>query len=529
MNISELEEAITIEAGQKSWKEPPLKLSWPTLSKLCGNLLASDPDGSILLAHHSVLQFLQSCMSIPSIGGFHFQLDEAERYLGDTCMTYLNFADFETSLTTTPDSSTLQPLARPLDLGAHVLPALKRLPLHRGSRLTQLSDGCGFSLDAQLRTALATSRKAKTMPQFALLDYCRTNWYHHCAVFSQEDENHSELQELVLRKELPFHWRPWDPPNCSSPYPHWAIFCWAVFHAHVPLFQIWKKAASEREGRGSWKRLWETDGERLFCSACSSGHVCQVEMLLEGSSSRPADGFTNALVHAASSGHLPILERLIRENPDINGRATKASNRGMTPMQAAAKGGHLAVVERLLRESANVNAAAADSSGRTALQAAAEGGHLAVVERLLQESANVNAAAADSSGRTALQAAAKGGHLAVVERLLQEGANVNAAAANICGRTALQAAAEGGHLAVVERLLQESANVNAAAAESLGRTALQAAADGGHLAVVERLLQEGANVNAAAAVYSGRTALQAAADGGHLAVVGRLREAGGRE
>ena len=452
MNISELEEAITIEAGQKSWKEPPLKLSWPTLSKLCGNLLASDPDGSIFLAHHSILQFLQSCISIPLIGGFHFQLDEAERYLGDTCMTYLNFADFETSLTTTPDSRTLQPLARPLDLGAHVLPGLKRLPLPRSSRLQQLSDGGGFSIGAQLRTALATSRKAKSMPQFALLDYCRTNWYHHCAVFSQEDEKHSELQELVLRKELPFHWRPWDPPNCSSPYPHWAVFHWAVCHAHVPLFQIWKKAASEREARGSWKRLWETDGERLFCSACSSGHVCQVEMLLEGSSPRPADALSNALVHAALSGHLPILERLFRENPDINAQVTKASGRGMTPMQAAADGGHLAVVERLLQEGAIVNAAAVDYNGRTALQAAAEGGHLAVVERLLQESANVNAAAGRRWGRTALQAAAAGGHLAVVERLLQESANANAAATKGFGRTALQAAAHGGHLAVVGRL-----------------------------------------------------------------------------
>ena len=201
------------------------------------------------------------------------------------------------------------------------------------------------------------------------------------ALFNK-DEKHSTLQELVLRKELPFHWRPWDSPNCSSPYPHWVIFYWAVCHTHVPLLQIWKKAASEREARSSRKWLWETDGGRLICSACSNGNVCQVEMLLEGSSSRPADALSNALVYAASLGHLLILERLIRENADINAWATKASGHGMTPMQAAAEGGHLAVVERL-QEGANVNDMAFRGEG-TALQFADRGGHLAVVARLCE-------------------------------------------------------------------------------------------------------------------------------------------------
>jgi len=153
MSISELEEAATIKVGQKLWKEPPIKLSWPTLSKLCGNLLAfDDSNGSISLAHHSVLQFLQSCKTIPSIDKFHFQLDVADRYLGEICITYLNFADFKKSLTTTPNSSTLRSLARPLDLDLHVLPGLKKLHFQEGSsRLQRPLDKYNVSIEDQLR------------------------------------------------------------------------------------------------------------------------------------------------------------------------------------------------------------------------------------------------------------------------------------------------------------------------------------------------------------------------------------------
>ncbi|KAA8893899.1 hypothetical protein FN846DRAFT_764978, partial [Sphaerosporella brunnea] len=531
MNISELEEAATIVAGQKFWKEPSIKLNWPKLSKLCGNLLTwDDSDGTIFLAHHSVLQFQQTCASTPSIAQFHFELCDADRQLGEICITYLNFADFEKSLTTTPDSSTLRPLARPLDLGINVVPGLKKFYRpERSSRAQKPLDNCTFSVEEQLRTIMATSRASRINPHFALLDYCRSNWYHHCASFTPDDGRiAADLRILVLRKKnLPFYWRPWDPsdgskPDGTTPFPHWAVFYWAVSQAHAHILEIWKNMVSEMVATDCWKRLWETDGKDIFLSACATANINHVDILLKT---------------AAGGGHLAVVERLLQENADVN--AAAASLRGRTALQAAAGGGHLAVVERLLQENADVNAAAVKSHGRTALQAAAGGGHLAVVERLLQENADVNAAAASLDGRTALQAAAGGGHLAddgrtalqavaggghlaVVERLLQENAEVDAAAVKSHGRTALQAAAEGGHLAVVERLLQENADVNAAAASSDGRTALQAAAGGGHLAVVERLLQENADVNAAAASSDGRTALQAAAGGSHLAVVERL-------
>ncbi|KAA8907989.1 ankyrin repeat-containing domain protein [Sphaerosporella brunnea] len=533
MNISELEEAATIVVGQKFWKEPSIKLNWPKLSKLCGNLLTwDDSDGTIFLAHHSVLQFLQTCASTTSIARFHFKLCEADRHLGEICITYLNFADFEKSLTTTPDSSTLRPLAKPLDLGLNVLPRLNRVyRSERSSRAQKPLDNCTFSVEEHLRTIMATSRASRINPHFALLDYCRSNWYHHCTSFTSDDGGIADdLKNLVLRKKnLPFYWRPWEPSDGSkhdgtNPFPHWAMFYWAVRHAHTHILEIWKNMVSERVATDSWKRLWETDGRDIFFSACATANTNHVDIMLKNRNSdvwARSNEMSRALAHAASSGHLAVINRLLQEKPNLNAIAANG-DQNRTALQAAAEGGHVAVIERLLQENADVNAAAVGRHGRTALQAAAGGGHLAVVEWLLQENADINAAAVVLGGRTALQAAAGGGHLAVVERLLQENVDINAAAAKFYGRTALQAAVGGGHLAVVEWLLQENADVNAAAAENDGRTALQASAGGGHLAVVEQLLQENADVNAAAAKYNGRTALQAAAGGGHMAVVERL-------
>ncbi|KAK2760340.1 hypothetical protein FQN54_002408 [Arachnomyces sp. PD_36] len=172
------------------------------------------------------------------------------------------------------------------------------------------------------------------------------------------------------------------------------------------------------------------------------------------------------LQEAAASGHLKIVERLLKENAEVNRPAiVRMNNRiilmnGRTPLQAAAGGGHLEIVERLLKEKADVNASAAVNGGRTALQAAAGGGHLEIVERLLKEKAEVNASGAFRKGRTALQAAAGGGHLEIVERLLKEKAEVNAPAAMVDGRTALQAAQEAERPDVVDRLLRAGARID---------------------------------------------------------------------
>jgi ankyrin repeat protein len=228
------------------------------------------------------------------------------------------------------------------------------------------------------------------------------------------------------------------------------------------------------------------NGRTAIELAAANGHLTVVERLLEYNAdviSTAARKSRIALRAAAVGRNLTLYKELLPAKEYVNAAVAAAADNKRAALLTAADGGYLPVVQRLLQEDIDVNAPAV-RNGRTALQAAAGGGHLLVVEHLLQENADVNAPAAVHNGKPALYTAAGGGHLPVAMRRLKRNRGANAAAA-FNGRTALQAAAGGGHLAVVERLLQENADVNAA--QWNGRTALQAAVEGGHLAVVELL------------------------------------------
>jgi hypothetical protein len=109
----------------------------------------------------------------------------------------------------------------------------------------------------------------------------------------------------------------------------------------------------------------------ILFSACATANINQVDILLKCCTSGisiHAGELSNAIVHAATSGHLSVIDRLLRESSDINALVSHAngSSRDKTALQAAVGGGHLAVFERLLQEKAVVNAAAS-RSGMTAL------------------------------------------------------------------------------------------------------------------------------------------------------------------
>ena len=530
MKIREHEEAVTTNIGQKAWKTPTVKWTWPMLSTRCGNLITyDDSGGTVSLAHHSVFQFLKTCFSTSSIADFYFDHRDGDRHLSEICITYLNFTDFHNSVARVVDSSALPALSAPRSLGLSVLPGrLNRK--HAPPPPTNPST----PVEEHLRAIMAQSLSPMVNTQFELLDYCRSNWYQHCFSIESEQEGdftHLGLQNLV-HQEVQFSWKPWETPEGlkHNPFPFWEMFNWAVRQGHTLILQVWEGIVSKKVATDSWRRLWQMGaGPQVFLIACAGANGNVIDMLLNNCSFAAAIRHIapKALVDASQSGHLSVVSCLLRERPSIEDITTNRHHMESTDAKAA-QGGHPAVEELLLHKIADVNAYSGSERCRTAIQAAGEGGHLAVVELLLREKADVNAAARGDGGRTALQAAAEGGHLEVVERLLQEKADVNAPACCTSGRTALQSAAEGGHLEVVERLLQERADVNAPACGTGGRTALQSAAGGGHLEVVERLLQEKANVNSPACGTSGRTTLQAAAEGGHQMAVERLLQGGGR-
>ena len=100
-----------------------------------------------------------------------------------------------------------------------------------------------------------------------------------------------------------------------------------------------------------------------------------------------------ALLAACSGGDLPVLERLLRDNKDIDTRGSllKDTSEGeeekITMLDAAASHGQLEVIEYLIRKGADVNL---QNDGETRLLTAAYQERSQVLELLITHSADIN-------------------------------------------------------------------------------------------------------------------------------------------
>lgn len=125
---------------------------------------------------------------------------------------------------------------------------------------------------------------------------------------------------------------------------------------------------------------------------------------------------------AAHYGLTVLMKRLLKKQ----GRRRYLKDLFIKPpksmyLQIAATEGHIPIIEMLLKTKIRINSR--DSLGHTALYCAAAYGHLSVVTILLENGALIDCETAD--GDTALGIAVQRGHYKTVEYLLAKGANVN--------------------------------------------------------------------------------------------------------
>ena len=227
------------------------------------------------------------------------------------------------------------------------------------------------------------------------------------------------------------------------------------------------------------------------------------------------------LLAASSRGDLPILERLLPDNKDIDTRGSLLEDRSadgqekITMLQAAASHGQLEVIEYLIRKGANVNL---QNDGETRLLTAAYQGQSQVPEILIANGADINHKR--FRGASALHEAVANvsgenlGKIAVVETLLSHGIDIEVADED--GHTALHCAALYGNL-------ENGADVNAR--NNWGYNPLNSAASGGHLETAELLLDKGAEVNNNGK-EEGCNGLGQAARHGHTSTVALLLDRG---
>lgn len=184
---------------------------------------------------------------------------------------------------------------------------------------------------------------------------------------------------------------------------------------------------------------------------------------------------SEALLKAAQSGDLKLLERLAAEGADVNARFFD----GLTPLMIAAGDGDAEMIGKLLDRGAATDVSS--DAGGTALMVATVEGHLEIVRALLERGADVNAQ--DERGWTALRFAVSMDEAEILRLLLDAGAEVNLADRE--GATALVQAAGENLVPCLKTLLE--AGADPFIKDGRGQTALMIARRRGHTKAVELL------------------------------------------
>lgn len=155
-----------------------------------------------------------------------------------------------------------------------------------------------------------------------------------------------------------------------------------------------------------------------------------------------------AIHDAARAGDLDLVQKLVVQDADVNGKAV----RDETPLIIASLAGKGEIVNYLLQRGADINAR--NSSGMTALHAAAYAGHTDIVLLLVSKGANVNDAA-NRFGVTPLHVASEENHIETVKELLMHSADISAVEIN--GYSAMSRAGFREQWGVLELLLSSGA------------------------------------------------------------------------
>ena len=495
-------------------------------------------DGTVRFAHHTIRQYLLSEDAKKRNETFACSMEEAEHFVGQMCLTYLSFSDFETQVAIrTPESEIKQPahvvslspaswVSNLLGVPSSFFQMPYRLLGGNASRPAPDIDYIKYlrPMPAPIDAAVVD----KLSEKYQLLGYIMEYWMFYTRdIQASMGRLFQKLQEMARYKQLSFEFRPWGLNQHHGKYgcvsctpsaatvliakelPFMSMLHYAAKIGHWPLMEpLIKDYCSHEHGDDETlviaccaghlsivKQItqsyeFDLSNEKAINAAAASGNEKIFAHLLESvQNDYPLNvkgGGSRPLVLASANGHEAIVETLCRRGAQIN---TGFEHTGISPLSAAASNGHDHIVRKLIAKGARIF-----QTGTSPLHCAAESGHEVVVRTLCQASVNTVphsqlVGALDQEGETPLHKASRNGHHAVVELLLhhcpmpQEWITADTRKGPDIQK-AVHLAASNGHVRVLA-LLAEHVSVDVQ--DSNERTPIMIAAMEGHVSVIFNL------------------------------------------
>ena len=392
LTLDELREAMSIKIGQTHSLPERQVNGIHRLTSWCANLVEVDEEEqTVRLVHHTVLQFLLSEDLDSRFIWLPKDLKAADCYLGEICVTYLNFSDFETAVAQRPRTPPPPPIS-PKGLAATAMGSRWRsLPSSvlaeglKSNTATQASMEKSISILLSSKRTNAKANHKTFMPGYPFLKYASKEWIWHSRNFEFDQKTAGMWKRLVMEPHSLVQF-PWSCEDSTADYN--CILNWACHEHHYTLLAMLLNGKQSTEDLNIWaevvlRRAFLTLDARLFHLCSRYGRLFQgvefhiwsnefstfASLLQAGSWPHVAvEGkeLGQVLWEAARLGYNEVVGRLLsgRVDPDSQGlylgRMYGVSDfpgrgRPMSAVEVAAMNNHLETVKVLASAGADMN------------------------------------------------------------------------------------------------------------------------------------------------------------------------------
>lgn len=213
LKIDELEEAIGLELTDKHFPAHRIaKNAGIRLVDYCSNLVTYDQQTqAVSFAHHTVRQFLftstSSDLVVPTV--FHFTRSSVNDFIGEICLTYLSYSNFETQVAKL-DPTVILPAQSMSLLKWWIFPSTSVIRqvitwITADRKSTQQIHGSEIRLNicGQIRP------RDTLIQKFSLLEYVITYWTYHTSELKNSMSSWNQFEDVVFHRQLLFDFRPW--------------------------------------------------------------------------------------------------------------------------------------------------------------------------------------------------------------------------------------------------------------------------------------------------------------------------------
>ncbi|KAH6629410.1 hypothetical protein C7974DRAFT_185964 [Boeremia exigua] len=269
LHVRELEEAVAIDPSDTYLHVDRVpRNAGERLVSACSNLAMHNvEDDTVVFAHHTVKQFFCSSAS-NAIGttSIFIEVSKARDDIGEMCLAYLSFSDFETQLTKL-DSKVFVNQRMTNDMvwynvpfGSRIRRVVRSLPFWRRGVASESDYAMALALPAAARPS------GMLVTKYSLLEYIIEFWIFHTAHLRPDSSSWAKYRRTAMHQQLPFEFRPWNSAqhqdkfrsflgelslaasskgHRSSPLAtekaRWAMFSWALKYALGSVLALLKQ------------------------------------------------------------------------------------------------------------------------------------------------------------------------------------------------------------------------------------------------------------------------------------------------